>query len=397
MVFKFFSICTLMSLMLVDAVNVDGAGPTWPPLYQSYTRAFLDNQIRVIDRDSGDRTTSEGQAYAMFFALVANDRSRFDGLLRWAELNLAAGDLTAQLPAWLWGHDSNDRWGVLDGNAAADADVWMAYVLLEAGRAWNDQRYTAIGRSLAKRIANEEVADIGGIGPVLMPAPKGFRQDDAIRLNASYLPLQVFVVLGHLSHGPWERIAQRIPTLVSASAPHGFATDWVDFAPGRGFSASDTGSYDAIRVYLVPARSTRPHPDEMRYCVRSRGWPIGFGRTRSSRKGEARWQRRGAERARWFLRRAASLSFRDRREETRRRAVRPPALSARFEDRPVWQATQVLRSESRSVRAWVDRTPILVRLERDAQDVVEKLTAIVHAPSCKRLQPAAANAPASRG
>ena len=105
MVFKFFSICTrlsaraLMSLMLVAAVEVDCAGPTWPALYQSYVRAFLDNQIRVIDRDTGDRTTSEGQAYAMFFALVANDRSRFDGLLRWTELNLAAGDLTAQLPA----------------------------------------------------------------------------------------------------------------------------------------------------------------------------------------------------------------------------------------------------------------------------------------------------------
>jgi len=255
--FKIFSLFTrlsaraLMSLMLIAAAEVDCAGPTWPALYQSYARAFLDNQIRVIDRDAGDRTTSEGQAYAMFFALVANDRVRFDGLLRWTELNLAAGDLTAQLPAWQWGRDANDRWGVLDANAAADADVWMAYALLEAGRAWNDQHYTSIGRSLAKRIANEEVVDIGGIGPVLMPAPKGFRQDDAIRLNASYLPLQVFAGLGHLMpDGPWERIAQRISTLVSASAPHGFATDWIDFAPGRGFSASDAGSYDAIRVYL---------------------------------------------------------------------------------------------------------------------------------------------------
>jgi endoglucanase len=255
--FKIFSLFTrlsaraLMSLILVAAAEIDCAGPTWPLLYQSYARAFLDNQIRVIDRDTRDRTTSEGQAYAMFFALVANDRARFDGLLRWTELNLAAGDLTAQLPAWQWGRDANDRWGVLDANAAADADVWMAYALLEAGRAWNDHHYTSIGRSLARRIADEEVTDIGGTGPVLMPAPKGFRQDDAIRLNASYLPLQIFVGLGHLMpDGPWERIAQRISTLVSASAPHGFATDWIDFAPDRGFSASDAGSYDAIRVYL---------------------------------------------------------------------------------------------------------------------------------------------------
>ena len=92
MAFKIFSLFTrlsaraLMSLMLVAAAEIDCAGPTWPLLYQSYARAFLDNQIRVIDRDTGDRTTSEGQAYAMFFALVANDRARFDGLLRWTSL-----------------------------------------------------------------------------------------------------------------------------------------------------------------------------------------------------------------------------------------------------------------------------------------------------------------------
>ena len=132
MALKFFSSLTrlsaraLMSFGLVAAAEIDCAGPTWLPLYQSYARAFLDNQIRVIDRDTGDRTTSEGQAYAMFFALVANDRSRFDALLRWTELNLAAGDLTAQLPAWLWGRDAGDRWGVLDANAASDATLGLA-------------------------------------------------------------------------------------------------------------------------------------------------------------------------------------------------------------------------------------------------------------------------------
>jgi len=246
------SVRALMSSFVVAITAIDCSGQTtWPTLYRNYTGAFLDTQIRVIDRDAGDRTTSEGQAYAMFFALVANDRPRFDALLRWAEQNLAAGDLAAQLPAWLWGRDADNRWRVLDTNAAADADVWMAYALLEAGRAWNESRYTSIGRSLAKRIADEEVAEIEGIGPVLLPAPKGFRQDEAVKLNASYLPLQLFVRLGQLlPEGPWEKIAQRISTLVSVSTPHGFAMDWIDFAPGKGFSASDTGGYDAIRVYL---------------------------------------------------------------------------------------------------------------------------------------------------
>src|SRR5689334_21392002 len=90
----------------------------WPTLWKSYTAAFMDNQIRVIDHDANDRTTSEGQAYAMFFALVANERTRFDGLLHWTEMNLASGDLTSHLPAWSWGKGPNGKWGVIDTNSA---------------------------------------------------------------------------------------------------------------------------------------------------------------------------------------------------------------------------------------------------------------------------------------
>lgn len=252
---------TLISLAFLVAAEVDCAGQAWQPLYQNYARGFLDQQIRVIDRDAGDRTTSEGQAYAMFFALVANDRARFDALLRWTQLNLASGDLMAQLPGWLWGRDERNQWHILDVNPASDADVWLAYTLLEAGRVWNDQRYTSIGKSLASRIADQEVTEIAGIGPVLLPAPKGFRQDDAYRLNVSYLPLQLFVRLGQLlPDGPWQALAERVPALVSASAPHGFAMDWMDVAPDKGVAISEVGSYDAIRIYLWAGMLERSTP-----------------------------------------------------------------------------------------------------------------------------------------
>jgi endoglucanase len=223
----------------------------WPPLWNHYAAAFLDDQIRVIDHDAADRTTSEAQAYAMFFSLVANDRSRFDRLLRWTELNLTGGDAGDRLPAWLWGRDPNGQWGVLDGNAASDADVWMAYTLLEAGDAWHEPRYTALGISMANRIVREEVMQIAGVGPVLLPGPKGFQQGESYRLNVSYFPLQLFVRLGRLlPDAPWQQMASTIPALVKSSAPHGFAMDWMEYSPDTGFSASPIGSYDAIRVYL---------------------------------------------------------------------------------------------------------------------------------------------------
>ena len=245
------SLPVLMSLSLLTAAELYGAGPSWLSLYHAYAGHFLDRQIRVIDRDAADRTTSEAQAYAMFFALVANDRSRFEALLRWTEANLASGDLATQLPAWWWGRNRRNRWGVRDANSASDADVWMAYSLLEAGDAWNEPRYTSLGRSLASRIVREEVVEIAGVGVVLMPAPKGFRHGDSYRLNVSYMPLQLFTRLDRLlPGGPWQAMADRIPALVKAASPHGFASDWLEFSPGKGFTASAIGSYDAIRVYL---------------------------------------------------------------------------------------------------------------------------------------------------
>src|SRR5215472_10180417 len=166
------------SCLGIVVVAVNCCGQDWVSLWKTYTGGFMDTQVRVIDHDAGDRTTSEGQAYGMFFSLVANDRSRFDGLLRWTEQNLGSGDLSAHLPAWLWGRKPGNGWGVLDNNAAADADVWMAYTLLEAGKAWNESRYTRLGTALAKRIAAEEVVQIPGLGVALLPAPKGFQHNN---------------------------------------------------------------------------------------------------------------------------------------------------------------------------------------------------------------------------
>lgn len=223
----------------------------WQSLWKSYAAKFMDNQIRVIDHDAGDRTTSEGQAYAMFFALVANDRSRFDRLLHWTEANLASGDLTTHLPAWSWGKGPGGKWAVLDSNSASDADLWMAYTLLQAGKAWNEPHYTTLGTALAKTIAAEETVQLPGFGMMLIPGPKGFRDGDAYRLNASYLPVQLLLDLAReMPQGPWREIATRVPALVAGSSPSGFVSDWSEFRPGKGVSPAAVGSYDAIRVYL---------------------------------------------------------------------------------------------------------------------------------------------------
>ena len=232
-------------------------------LWQAYRNRFLSADGRVVDPQGAGRTTSEGQSYALFFALVNNDREHFDMALKWTQANLAAGDLGAHLPAWSWGQAKDGHWGVLDPNSASDSDIWIAYDLIEAGRLWHEPRYSALGRRLAMLAGRRESAILPGFGPVLLPGATGFKFANSWVLNPSYTPVFLLNRLAMLDPaGPWVGIALTTPKLMEQSARGGFAFDWVQYTPGQGFEpctstgpnakkgTTPVGSYDAIRVYL---------------------------------------------------------------------------------------------------------------------------------------------------
>lgn len=225
------------------------------PAWEGFRSRFVNEGGRVTDPSNG-QTTSEGQSYALFFALAANDRAAFDRLLRWTEDNLAAGDLTARLPAWQWGKKDDGSWGVLDANAAADSDLWIAYALAEAGRLWQEPRYAALAELLAARILKEETAELPGLGRTLLPGPRGFHpQADLWRLNPSYVPLQLMRRLAALyPKSEWRKLVPTSVEMIVRGSPRGFAPDWLAYKAGAGFQADPDsggiGSYNAIRVYL---------------------------------------------------------------------------------------------------------------------------------------------------
>lgn len=229
------------------------------PAWDAFKAQFINEGGRVVsDDDGGGQTYSEGQAYALFFALVANDRPMFDKLLRWTENNLCGGDMTARLPAWLWGKRPDGTWGVIDSNAASDADLWIAYALGEAGRLWNERSYRALSALLAARVLREETADIPGLGPTLLPAPKGFVQANGRwRLNPSYLPMHLMHWLTASDLDPqWKLLADSSLKVIRGSSPKGFTPDWTVYDAKQGFlvdtegKEKGQGTYNAIRVYL---------------------------------------------------------------------------------------------------------------------------------------------------
>lgn len=228
----------------------------WPE-WQAFAEGFVDEQGRVIDWTAESRTVSEGQAYALFFALVANDRERFQRILQWTEKNLAKGNLDKNLPAWLWGRIDADRWGVKDPNSATDADLWLAYTLLEAGRIWNDAQYRALGRSLLEQVKQHAVMQVENGPLLLLPGREGFIDGDRIRLNPSYyVPVQLLRFQQEDPQGPWRRLLADYAAWLPQLAPLGRVPDWAQWQAGSVVQDKETsgvGSYDAIRVYLFNA------------------------------------------------------------------------------------------------------------------------------------------------
>lgn len=241
---------------LACTTSVAVAQARWPA-WDAFVKTQVQTDGRVIDHTTSIyQSTSEGQSYALFFALVANDRKTFDTVLKWTADNLCAGKLDAQLPAWQWGRKSDGSFGVIDANSAADADAWIAYALFEAGRLWQAPQYTNTARAVLAHIRSAETAELPGLGAMLLPGVHGFATGDgAWRLNLSYMPLPLlrrFEVAD--ADGPWPDIAASTVRLAAAASPHGFAPDWLAWrTPGKvGIDPvkGDIGSYDAIRTYL---------------------------------------------------------------------------------------------------------------------------------------------------
>jgi endoglucanase len=260
----------LVTALMLTTMDLRAAC-TWPA-WEQFKKDYISEGGRVIDpSDTRKITTSEGQSYALFFALAANDRKTFERLLAWTRDNLAEGHLDDHLPAWLWGQKDKDTWAVIDANSASDGDIWIAWSLLEAGRLWQNPDYTRTGEALLKRIASEEVVNVPGLGLMLLPGKVGFADENGWRFNPSYLPPQLASYFTRFG-APWTTLHESNLRLLLETAPKGFSPDWVQYQKNRGWQLKQdsllVGSYDAIRVYLWVGMMSDKDPQKARLLTR---------------------------------------------------------------------------------------------------------------------------------
>jgi cellulose synthase (UDP-forming) len=229
-------------------------------LEQDPTEAFFDGYVtpegRVVRRDQGGDTVSEGQAYAMLLAAGAGEGRRFQTVWAWTREHLQRND---RLLSFLW-RDGE----VVDPNPAADADLDAAWALLVAAERFDRPQYRSEALRIGRAILREETTRRGR-GRELLAGPwaKGKRPT----INPSYYSPGAYAALARASGDRrWHELARtsrrRLATL-TASKP-ALPPDWARIeASGRrsrgpvprpGPAANARGeplySYDAIRVPL---------------------------------------------------------------------------------------------------------------------------------------------------
>ena len=265
------SVFALLGAALLTAACSQSTPPgvDWPD-WERFVKRYMPDDAHVVDVSFDRKTVSEGQSYAMFFALVANQRSRFDALLNWTSQTLAQGHLGDKLPDWYWGPLPGGGWGIKDPTSATDADLLIVYDLLEAARLWNAPGYAITARRMMALIARTDVVDSGIAGLVLLPGEAGFNDSDKrFFIDPSYLPGFVMARMADTDPaGPWQRIWDGLVLMLQRYCKMGVAPN-LFVVDRQGDLSADTdrpavGSYDAIRVYLWAGMSGRNSEDLVR-------------------------------------------------------------------------------------------------------------------------------------
>jgi endoglucanase len=233
--------------------------------WTAYRSRFIQGDGRVIDWEAEEKSTSEGQAYALWRAVSMDDADTFEKSLRWAESNLqrkdAQGKPTDSLWAWKWGKNPSGQWIQLDPNFASDADIDACFALILASKKWNRSDYLVLAKTKLKDLWNYSTVEVKS-KRYLLPGPAiAFRKGNLLTLNPSYLAPYAFRLFAQVDGDrDWMSLVDSSYEILEQSATLsqvGLPSDWVNFDSDSGkYSALQSGSplsshygFDASRVW----------------------------------------------------------------------------------------------------------------------------------------------------
>ncbi|MEM6754289.1 MAG: glycosyl hydrolase family 8, partial [Cyanobacteria bacterium P01_C01_bin.38] len=233
--------------------------------WDSYRRRFIQRDGRVIDYEASDRSTSEGQAYAMLRAVLIDDAATFALTLNWGENNLRRfkdDKPVDNLWAWKWGRTSDGSWGAIDANFASDGDIDAITALILASRRWNRPEYLKLAKTKLEDLWKYSTVVGSENKRYLLPGPKAaFVKDSSIILNPSYFAPYAFRLFAQVdSERDWLSLVDTSYEVLEDStqlSTVNLPSDWVALSAETGkyqplpdnSPIKSVYSFDAFRVW----------------------------------------------------------------------------------------------------------------------------------------------------
>jgi cellulose synthase (UDP-forming) len=260
----------------------------------SFLTTYAAPDGRVIRRDQGGDTVSEGQAYAMLLAVAMDDKSRFDSIWRWTRNHLEQPD---GLLASRW---SGGR--VVSARPAADADLDAAQALVLASERFGRSSYRDQGVRIARAVLDTETAPSPASSDALVLVAGPWARSPVV-VNPSYFSPRAYADLAQADPDlRWRLLVSSSRSLVSqlTGAGQGLSPDWATIGgplpgatagaaaplsrvdagtstirpigdPGNPAAPARTASaFDAIRVAIRYAASCSPVDRKLAAAL----WPL---------------------------------------------------------------------------------------------------------------------------
>lgn len=220
-----------------DGVSAtSAASPSAPSAVLAASRAFLAHYVtaegRVVRRDQGGDTVSEGQAYALLVATAIGAESQLSRIWAWTHTHL-------EQPSGLLA----SRWAdgrVVDSSGAADADSQAAWALALAGSRFHRTDWTGAARRLGIAVADHEIGYDDAGTPVLAAGPWAARPNTAVTVEPGYWTPPATRTLAALTGDKrWRDLVAAQPRQLARLTDDGqtLPPDWAQTRPGNTFTA----------------------------------------------------------------------------------------------------------------------------------------------------------------
>lgn len=211
-----------------------------------FLASYVDSSGRVVRRDQGGDTVSEGQAYALLIAVAAGNRARFSAVWAWTRAHLQRPD---GLLSWHW-----DRGRVVDRMPAADADLDTAWALGLASARWHEYPLAVAARRMAASILAEETVSTS-LGTVLVAGP--WARTSPALIEPGYFSPEAFAGLARVTgDSRWVGVSSTAMAILARLTRSGLPPDWASVTPeGAVAPASPPGSSSPPSYGLDAARS----------------------------------------------------------------------------------------------------------------------------------------------